>query len=143
MLQVTRIFHFEMAHAIHGYAGACRHIHGHSYELHVSARQINCNDDYLPASGFVMDFKELKQLMEPIIASLDHKLVLSGAYIKNHPGIGELVNLVAWEHEPSAENILTFIRLSLQKTLPPTIELHKLKIYETENSYAEWENNKN
>lgn len=142
MLQVTRIFRFEMAHAINGYTGACRHIHGHSYELHVSARQVNGEDDYLPAPGFVMDFKELKHLMEPIIASLDHNLVLSRDYLKEHTGLHDLENLVTWEHEPSAENILTFIRLSLQKTLPPTIELHKLKIYETKNSYAEWENKK-
>lgn len=25
-----------MAHAIHGYAGACKNIHGHSYELEVT-----------------------------------------------------------------------------------------------------------
>ena len=142
MLQVTRIFRFEMAHAIHGYTGACRHIHGHSYELHVSASQVNGEDDYLPAPGFVMDFKELKHLMEPIITSLDHKLVLSRDYLNKHSGLHDLENLVTWEHEPSAENILTFIRLSLQKTLPPTTELHKLKIYETKNSYAEWENKK-
>jgi len=142
MLQVTRIFRFEMAHAIHGYTGACRHIHGHSYELHVSARQVNLIDNYLPAPGFVMDFKDLKHLMEPIINSLDHKLILSREYLNNHTGLAELENLVTWEHEPSAENILTFIRLGLQKTLPQNIELHKLKIYETKNSYAEWVNNK-
>ncbi len=142
MLQVTRIFRFEMAHAIYGYAGACRNIHGHSYELHVTARQLNNSDDYLPAPGFVMDFKELKQLMEPIIASMDHKLVLSREYVNKHTGLFMQENLVTWDHEPSAENILTFIRLRLQKVLPQNIELHKLKIYETNNSYAEWRNYK-
>ena len=39
MLKLTKIFHFEMAHAIHGYAGACKHIHGHSYELHVTVTE--------------------------------------------------------------------------------------------------------
>ena len=141
MLQVTRIFRFEMAHAIYGYSGACKHIHGHSYELHVSARQVNCNDDYLPAPGFVMDFKELKHLMEPIIGSLDHKLVLSRDYVNKYTGLQDFENLVTWDHEPSAENILTFIRNRLQKLLPPNIVLHRLKIYETKNSYAEWENN--
>ena len=140
MLQVTRIFRFEMAHAINGYTGACRHIHGHSYELHVTARQVNSKDDYLPAPGFVMDFKELKYLIEPIIESLDHKLVLSREYVNKHTGLSDLENLVTWDHEPSAENILIFIRLSLQKSLPQNIGLHKLKIYETKNSYAEWVN---
>lgn len=141
MLQVTRIFNFEMAHAIHGYSGACRHIHGHSYELHVTARNLNITDDYLPAPGFVMDFKDLKHLMQPLIDSLDHKLVLSHEYLKHHKGIDELENLVTWEYEPSAENILTYIRTGLQKLLPKNIVLYRLKIYETKNSYAEWKNN--
>lgn len=40
MLQLTKIFHFEMAHAIDGYAGACKNIHGHTYELHVTVSAV-------------------------------------------------------------------------------------------------------
>jgi 6-pyruvoyltetrahydropterin/6-carboxytetrahydropterin synthase len=36
MISITKIFRFETAHAIFGYEGPCAHIHGHSYELHVS-----------------------------------------------------------------------------------------------------------
>jgi len=132
-----------MAHAIDGYSGACRHVHGHSYELHVTARNLlDGKDDYLPAPGFVVDFKEIKQLMEPIIESLDHKLVLSLDYLEKYPGFRDLENLVTWDYEPSAENILIYVRHALQKKLLPNIELHKLKIYETNNSYAEWVNSK-
>lgn len=28
MLTLTKIFHFEMAHAINGYPGSCKNIHG-------------------------------------------------------------------------------------------------------------------
>ena len=36
MIKITKIVHFEMAHAIYGYNGRCKNIHGHSYELHVT-----------------------------------------------------------------------------------------------------------
>ena len=36
MLLLTKIFDFETAHAIDGYNGMCKNIHGHSYELHVT-----------------------------------------------------------------------------------------------------------
>ena len=50
-----------MAHAIHGYRGACKNIHGHSYELHVSVGSSKIYEGYFTAPGFVIDFKELKK----------------------------------------------------------------------------------
>ena len=61
MLTLTKIFHFEMAHAIYGYSGACKDIHGHSYELHVTVSSSNKGIDFLPSPGFIIDFKEIKQ----------------------------------------------------------------------------------
>ena len=55
MLLVTKIFYFEMAHAIHGYAGACKNIHGHSYELEVTVSGCTTKDEYIPAPVYVPD----------------------------------------------------------------------------------------
>ena len=38
MISVTKIFNFEMAHALHNYGGPCANIHGHSYILHVTVK---------------------------------------------------------------------------------------------------------
>jgi len=38
MIRITKEFKFEMAHALHGYDGLCKNIHGHSYKLWVSIR---------------------------------------------------------------------------------------------------------
>lgn len=38
VIRLTKEFKFEMAHALPGYDGPCRHIHGHSYELYVTIK---------------------------------------------------------------------------------------------------------
>ena len=139
MLQVTKIFHFETAHAIHGYSGACRNIHGHSYELFVTVAGKAEGDNYLPDSGFVVDFKELKQCVNgAVVELLDHKLVLSKNFLAENSFLEKTENLLLWDVEPSAENILIFIKNSLLKVLPAAVYLKKLKIYETRDSFAEW-----
>ncbi len=142
MLSITKIFHFEMAHAIYGYSGACRHIHGHSYELHVTMCTPENDKDFIPAPGFILDFKELKQLiMSAVIETFDHKLVLSREYLIKNPNLNSQENLIIWEAEPTAENMLVYIQRILRAKLPPAINLKELKLYETNNSYAEWTEN--
>lgn len=139
MLLLTKIFRFEMAHALHGYPGKCKNIHGHSYKLYVTVRTSEEVDGYIPAPGILLDFKEIKQLVRTAIVNrLDHQLILSGEYIKAHPSVILEDNLLLWEAEPSAENLLIFIKKTLQQKLPEGVELVKLKLYETNDSYAEW-----
>lgn len=141
MLKITKIFHFEMAHAIHGYAGACRHVHGHSYELHVSVSAAANDNEYIPAPGFVTDFKAIKKLVTAtIIEKLDHKLLLSKAFLAEYPSYSSQENLVIWESEPTAENMLLFVQKKLNEKISPGSELAYLKLYETKDSYAEWIN---
>jgi len=128
-----------MAHAIHGYNGPCKNVHGHSYELHVTAGPNHYDDDYIPAPGLVIDFKEIKSIVNnTIIQKLDHKLVLSTGFLQKHPEFSALENLVTWEAEPTAENMLVYIRKSLAEKFPKDIVLLRLKLYETKDSYAEW-----
>ena len=142
MLRLTKIFHFEMAHAIDGYPGACRNIHGHSYELHVSVTDRNNNgDNYFPAPGILLDFKELKQLVNTAIMNkFDHQLILSEQFIQARVPVLSYENLFILEVEPTAENLLIFIRRNLETALPAGIELASLKLFETKDSYAEWIN---
>jgi len=141
MLQVTKIFRFETAHAIHGYNGHCKNIHGHSYVLHVTVGAEIEDSAYLPKPGFILDFKDLKKWVnEIIIQEFDHCLILSADFIKEHPNTVSTENLIVWEMEPTAENILLYIKNKLQEALPNHILLRKLIIFETSDSYAEWEN---
>ena len=137
MLRLTKIFHFETAHAIFGYQGGCKNIHGHSYVLHVTIS--SPHDDFIPAPGFILDFKKLKAIVSAaIIEQFDHKLILSNDYLTSHQIMESQENLVIWEAEPTAENMLIYIKRTLQQQLPEGINLVYLKLYETKDSYAEW-----
>lgn len=139
MLRITKIFNFEMAHAIYGYPGACKNVHGHSYELHVTVAAEKYHDYFIPSPGFIVDFKELKQLVQScIIQVLDHKLLLSGDYVHNHNIAGAAENLVIWEAEPTAENLLIYMQRCISKKLDEGVKLVTLKLFETKDSYAEW-----
>ncbi len=139
MLQITKIFRFEMAHAVFGYKGKCQHIHGHSYVLHVSVANQITGDDFIAAPGFIIDFKDLKKIVnEWVIDALDHKLVLSNEYLAANKPMTIEKNIIAWNVEPTAENILIYTKKQLQQALPAEIKLKKLLLFETADSYSEW-----
>ncbi len=139
MLRLTKIFHFEMAHAIHGYQGACKNIHGHSYELHVTLGTTTIQKEYIPSPGLIIDFKQIKNLVNTaLVEKFDHSLILSEAYLQEHPTNNIHDNLIIWEVEPSAENILLYMQGVLNSKLPPDIRLLQIKLYETKDSFAEW-----
>lgn len=139
MLKLTKIFHFEAAHAIHGYEGQCKHIHGHSYELHVTFATKMDTEKYIPGPGFIIDFKEIKKIVKnEIIVNFDHKLILSKQYIKDNNYIVNPENIVIWEMEPTVENLLLFIKEVISQLIPSHIELDNLIMYETKDSYAQW-----
>lgn len=140
MLRVTKIFRFETAHAIYGYEGSCRNIHGHSYVLHVTVQHAKPQEGYLPPPGFVIDFKDLKRVVNRVVVErFDHCIILSEAYVAAHPELKSLPNIDLWAVEPTAENILLYVKDALENQLPEGIVLHQLKLYETADSYAEWD----
>jgi len=141
MLQITKKFRFEMAHAIYGYSGKCRNVHGHSYLLEVTIGPANNETGYLPAPGFVIDFKDLKKIVkDKVVDLLDHTIVLSTDYLKANPAFTGAENIIVWPYEPSAENILLFVRDSLLPVVPSHLLLKGLRLHETADSFAEWIN---
>lgn len=138
MLTVTKIFRFETAHAIHGYPGSCAHIHGHSYVLHVTVTDPCHQDAYLADTGIMMDFKDLKQcVQEAVVRRLDHQLVLSADYLR---ATGYEAGEACWVFpaEPTAENLLLWMRREIAQVLPADIALVALTLWETADSYATW-----
>jgi 6-pyruvoyltetrahydropterin/6-carboxytetrahydropterin synthase len=139
MISVTKIFRFEAAHAIHQYQGSCRNIHGHSYELHVTVKARESAEGYVKGLGIIFDFKDLKSIVQScIVKMLDHKLLLSKAYLAANKQNILSEEVVVFEEEPTAENILIFTRDQIESSLPVHIELQSLKLWETRDSYAEW-----
>lgn len=139
MICITKIFRFEAAHAIHQYQGSCKNIHGHSYELHVSVKAKQPTGGYVEGQGIILDFKDLKAVVKShVVEKLDHKLILSKAYLAEHKGEFLSDELIIFDVEPTAENILVFARDQILNALPTHVKLHSLKLWETRDSYAEW-----
>ena len=66
-IRVTKEFNFEASHALDGYDGKCKNIHGHSYQLVVTIKGKPIEDANNPKNGMVLDFGDLKQLIKDSI----------------------------------------------------------------------------
>lgn len=138
-LRITKEFRFEGAHALPGYDGRCRNLHGHSYLMYVTIKGEPLNGTQSPKEGMVIDFKLLKSIInENIIDKFDHALVLR----KDAPLMDEIAqeygNVVVVDFQPTTENLICYFADTISKKLPPQVELFSLKLYETAGSYVEW-----
>jgi 6-pyruvoyltetrahydropterin/6-carboxytetrahydropterin synthase len=68
--ELIRTFRFEAAHALpHLPAGhKCSRMHGHSYRL-----DVHVTGPVDAATGWVMDFGDIKRAVEPVLETLDHR----------------------------------------------------------------------
>ncbi len=141
-IRITKEFSFEAAHALEGYNGACREIHGHSYRLFVTIKGSPAEGEADPKCGMVMDFGELKKIVnEEIISRFDHALVLRISP-KNEVLVAELCkrfdNVVRVDYQPTCENMLISFAERIKARLKEGVMLHSLRLHETATSYAEW-----
>jgi len=63
-IRITKQFTFETAHALYGYDGKCRNIHGHSYKLDVTVIGEPITDMDNVKCGMVIDFGDLKHIVK-------------------------------------------------------------------------------
>jgi 6-pyruvoyltetrahydropterin/6-carboxytetrahydropterin synthase len=139
-IRLTKEFKFEMAHALLGYNGPCKNIHGHSYYLYVTVIGEVLRDENSPVNGMVMDFSELKKIVQSeIVDKADHSLVL---YDKTPQNIIDSLKtsfkLVLTPYQPTCENLINDFAIRIQGKLMPHIKLFSLKLCETVTSFAEW-----
>lgn len=141
-IRLTKEFTFESAHALEGYDGKCRHIHGHSYRLYVTVIGEPVSDPANPKYGMVMDFGELKALVnDEVVERMDHSFVMRRT--ESADSIGKILsegfgNVVLVEYQPTCENMLADFASRIARRLPKGVELHSMKMYETATSFAEW-----
>lgn len=141
-IRITKKFNFEAGHALHGYDGKCKNVHGHSYKLFVTVIGTPINDLNNVKNGMVIDFGDLKTIVKAEIEDVfDHATVFN----KNTPHLElakELIDrghhVILVDYQPSSEMMIIDFAERIKKKLPEEVELHSLKLYETESSYAEW-----
>ncbi len=68
-IRITKQFSFETGHALYGYDGKCKNVHGHSYKLSVTVIGTPILDTTNVKYGMVIDFSDLKKIVrEEIVA---------------------------------------------------------------------------
>ena len=144
MIRITKEFKFEMAHALHGYDGLCKNIHGHSYKLFVTVKGKIKNDKGNAKDGMVLDFDVLKSIVKPeIINKYDHSLVLNANSPHSEIDLSAFEKVFLLPYQPTSENLVTAFALKIKNKLPNGVELHKVVLSETATSYAEWHSHDN
>ena len=78
-IRITKQFNFETAHALYGYDGLCKNVHGHSYKLYVTVIGNPIDDPNHKKNGMLIDFSDLKKIVKKkIVSVLDHSTFLWG-----------------------------------------------------------------
>ena len=141
-IRITKQFSFETGHALYGYDGKCKNVHGHSYRLDVTVIGKPISDNSNVKFGMVIDFGDLKKIVkEEIVDVFDHATVFN----KNTPHV-ELAkeledrdhNVLLVNYQPTSEMMVIDFASKIKKRLPNNIDLFSLKLQETATSFAEW-----
>ena len=141
-IRITKQFSFETGHALYGYDGKCKNVHGHSYRLNVTVIGKPISDNSNVKFGMVIDFGDLKKIVkEEIVNVFDHATVFN----KNTPHV-ELAkeledrghNVLLVNYQPTSEMMVIDFASKIKNRLPKNIELFSLKLQETATSFAEW-----
>lgn len=133
MIYLTRVENFNAAHKLSNPAwskeknqevfGKCANDnwHGHNYELHVTIKGTPDRE-----TGFVFNAKTLGDIIkDEIVEKVDHR------------NLNLDVEFMAGKFT-SAENLAIAIWDELAKNLPPEVQLHCIKLYETPRIYVEY-----
>ena len=141
LIRVTKEFPFEMAHVLWNYDGPCKNVHGHSYRLFVTLSGFPADNPDNPKNGMVIDFSELKSIVTREIVSLfDHSVVVNDKFNTEKTEMFKKMfgNTVLVGYQPTCENLVADFAKRISPFLPPGVNLHSLKLYETATSFAEW-----
>ena len=138
-IRITKQFKMEMAHALYGYDGLCKNIHGHSYRLWVTLRGPVLEKHGHEKDGMVLDFGLLKRLVKPhIIDKYDHSFVLNANSSHANIDLSAFEKVYLLPYQPTSENLVNDFVSIIKNQLPENIELYKVVLSETANSFAEW-----
>ena len=128
-----------MAHALFGYDGLCKNIHGHSYRLWVTIIGKVLEEENHVKNGMVLDFSLLKKIVKPeIVDKYDHSLVLNANSPHANIDFSAFEKVFLLPYQPTSENLVYDFAQVIKEKLPKNVDLHKVILSETANSYAEW-----
>ena len=112
MYELTIKSHFDAAHALRGYPGECRLLHGHTWDIEVTVVATELDE-----IGIVYDFKLLKDDLNAVLDVYDH------AYLNEIEPFTEL--------SPTAENLARIIYERLAETVDARVRVVEVAVWES------------
>ena len=111
--------YFSSAHRLRDYEGKCEILHGHNYRVNLSLE-----GEELNSIGLLIDFKEVKALLDKLLGELDHRLLNEHPYFQ--------------KENPSAENIARFLYQQVSKNLPSGVKVSEVRVWESDGCGASY-----
>jgi len=141
-IRITKEFKFETGHALYGYDGLCKNVHGHSYILEVTVIGTPIEEATNTKYGMLIDFGDLKKIVrQHIVDPLDHATVLNCN--SPHKALADTMEaqghkIYRVNYQPTCEMMIIDFANQIQAALPTHLSLHHLKLRETATAFAEW-----
>ncbi len=112
MYELTVKGHFDAAHALRGYPGECRGLHGHTWDVEATVA-----GSALDEIGIVYDFKRLKDDLETVLAPYDHVM------LNDVPPFDEM--------NATAENLARVVYERLAAAVDPGVKVVEVAVWES------------
>ncbi|MDZ4654631.1 MAG: 6-carboxytetrahydropterin synthase QueD [Coriobacteriia bacterium] len=112
MYELTIKGHFDAAHALRGYPGECRNLHGHTWDVEVTVQ-----GEELDGIEIVYDFKRLKADLAAVLDEYDH------SYLNEIAPFDEL--------SPTAENLSRIVYDRLIEIVGDEVEVKEVSVWES------------
>ncbi len=133
-VEIAKEFHWEMGHRLPFHEGGCRNVHGHSYRMRLSVT------GRLDENGMVIDYFDMRDIVEPIIDRLDHAFLCDESdtdmreFLEAHD-----MKRVMIPFPSTAENIALWLLDQVNQSLSTYTNLQSIaiRLQETERTYAE------
>ena len=134
-MKIAKEFSWEMGHRLPFHEGKCKNLHGHSYKMRVEF------EGKLDEHSMVMDYYDVKKIIQPIVDELDHAFMVKSSDSDLMEALKKLnTKYVEVNFDTTAENIsIYFLSKIKDSDLPSNITKIKVRVLETENTYAEEE----
>ena len=138
MYRVEKRFTVPIGHRLSKHSGLCKNIHGHNLVIlvGVKGKGLNTND-------MIIDFSDLKDLVNNVLRSWDHAILLNEDDYKLPALIEPNARVRSFPFDPTAERLSEVLFLRLWDRLKEdfNVELEYVTIYENENSRATFSDN--
>jgi len=111
---VTKVIKFETAHQLtDSYSKECQTMHGHSYKC-----EVTFEGDVDSSTGMIIDFKEIKEILDPVIKKYDHQCFTKDKYNGYNPTA-----------ENMAQDIFDMVRFE-------SMLIKRVRLWETDTCYC-------